>query len=145
MTRPQIQAEIPGTEDTTRDPAMDERLWSYLDGKEEQARIGRDLKLRLSVLFAAMAEKGIDRIPYIDRASGKRKFFYADRSPKPKTTKEPRARKPKDEKKAEKQREKKEREQAESVEHRKVSRAEVEKDIGPLDPFAATREAMEAR
>lgn len=141
MTK-QNQFEIPGTQDPDIDQAMKDRLWAYLDAKDVQRRASGDTKLKLSVLFAAMTEAGIERVPYVDAVSGKRRYFVADKSPKPKSVKEPRAKRAKDEKRAEKRAEKKQRDAEESVEHRKVSRASVEAELGNLDPFAATREAM---
>lgn len=141
MARP-TQFEIPGTEQTDVDQAMKDRLWSYLDAKDAQRRASGDTKLKLTVLFAAMTEAGIERVPYIDPSTGKRRFFVADKTPKPKTTKEPRVKRAKDERRAEKKAEKKQRDAEESVEHRKVSRASVEAEIGPLDPFASVRDAM---
>lgn len=143
MAKRPTQFEIPGTEETDVDQAMKDRLWAYLDAKDAQRRASGDTKLKLTVLFAAMSEAGLERVPYVDPMSGKRRYFVADKTPKPKTTKEPRVKRAKDERKAEKRAEKKQRDAEESVEHRKVSRASVEKEIGPLDPFEATRAAME--
>lgn len=162
MTRPQIQAEIPGTEAPTPDAALLDRLWSYFDARDEQKRKAADTKLKLAVLFAAMAEAGIERLAYLDPASGKRRYFTRDQTPRPKIVKEPRTRTPKAERaaerKAEKAKAKRETDAAEAVEHRKVSRESVEAEIGrkltvngvevlpPVeddDPFEQTRRALE--
>ena len=139
MSKRQEQTQIPGTEPediTTRED--DARLYAWLDAKTVQRKAAGDTKLAHSVLIAALAERGIDRYPYVDQFTGKKRFLVVKREPRATTTKvpaPPRARRSRKHPEIEAKLPDEDR-----VEHRKVSRESVEAEI---DPFAATRRSME--
>lgn len=138
MPRPQIQAFIPGTEPPP-EPKNDEvetLMWSWLDQLDENKRGAASAKMRHASLLAKLKELGIDRYPYTDAFTGKKRYVVVNAEPKLKTTNVP---KPPREKKSKKQREKQD--PAEQVEVRTVPRATVEHE---LDPFASVRSSMEA-
>ena len=141
------QTYIPGTEPTP-DPAHDPEISAQVDAwqkaKQEQREAADTTAIRHAKLLELLNDRGVARYPYTDPATGRKRYVVVEAEPKAKLTK-PIAQKPKDERKAEKRAEKRDVQLAASVEHRKVSRAEVEAEMGPTDPFRATREAMEAR
>lgn len=138
----QQQTEIPGTEQV-RNPEIEQALDAWLDAKESQKDASQTTKLRHHSLLLRLAESGIDRYPYIDARTGKKKHVVIARDPKAKTVAAPKESKlrrdrgevdePGEEVTAPVDK------NADKVEHRKVSRASVEKEI---DPFASTRAAM---
>lgn len=144
------QTELPGVEDTSKDPDIERDLDAYLDALDAAKQAAADRKLKHTVLIARLL--GADRhvYPYVDRA-GKKKRIRVDVSSKIKTERDVssgRKRKQDDvdlspgekaEAAAEKERKKAEAE-ANRVESRRVRREDVEAEI---DPFAATRAAME--
>lgn len=135
MTKNPEQTFLPGTEpppDPVKTAEDDARVHAWLDAKAAQAKAADHAKLAHLVLITALAERGIERYPYVDAFTGDKRFVVVKREPKASTTKAPKARKPR------RAREPKA-EPAEQVEHRKVSRESVA-DI--VDPFAKTREAM---
>lgn len=135
MTRNPEQTFIPGTEpppEPERDVAIDEILHGWLDAKAAQKKAADDTRLRHLVLVATLAERGIDRYPYVDAFTGKKRFVAVKRDPKAVTTKAPKPPKPR------KEREPKA-DPADQVEHRKVSRESVAAEI---DPFGTTRSNM---
>jgi len=134
------QTEIPGTEDPARDHEADERLFAWLDAKSAQRKAADTTKIKHASLLERLGELGIDRYAYLDQFSGKKRFVVVKREPKVVTTrapKPPRARRSRKHPEVEAKLP-----DAERVEHRKVSRASVEAEI---DPFGATRAAMEPR
>ncbi len=137
-TKPAEQTFIPGTEpapEPERDQDADDRVYAWLDAKAAQKKAADTTKIKHASLLERLAELGVDRYPYLDQFTGKKRFVVVKREPKAGTTNAPKPRKV---------REKREREKpdpAEQVEHRKVSRASVEAEI---DPFASTRKAMES-
>lgn len=131
------QLEIPGAEDATRIPEVDEALYGWLDAKAAQRKAAETTKIKHASLLERLGAlvPDTERYAYLDQFTGKKRFVVVKRDPKAATTNAPKPPKPK--------REPKERtkvDPAEQVEHRKVSRASVELEI---DPFAKTRAAME--
>lgn len=122
------QLEIPGCEDPARD------LYAWLDAKDDQRRAADTSKIRHDKLLELLAARGIERYPYLERTSGKKRYVVADKTPKAKIVKPPAVRAPKRRREATPP--------EEQVEHRKVPRKSVEHE---LDPFAGTRSAMEER
>lgn len=136
------QTEIPGTEtptDTAVTPELDAQVHGWLDAKDAQVKAATDTKLRHTVLLVKLAEAGVQRYPYTDRATGKKHYVVVARDPKAKTIKAPKPKTAKQEAKADKAKEKREKDAAETVEQRTVSRESVADEI---DPFARTRQAM---
>jgi hypothetical protein len=136
---------IDGTEPPPepKDPAIDEALDAWLEAKNEQKNSAAATKIRHATLCTRITEAGIERYPYIDRTTGKKRYVYPDTTPKLKTSPAPRPRK---EKRPKRGPDKGWAENVEvvilpdeKVEKRKVSRASVEKEI---DPFASMRAAM---
>jgi hypothetical protein len=139
MTRPQIQSFIPGTEpppDPVKNDEVETLMWSWLDQRDENKRGAATVKMRHATLLEKLKELGIDRYPYVDAFTGKKRYVVVNREPKLKTTNVP---KPPREKKPKKSREKPNPD--EQVEVRTIPRSSIEHE---LDPFAATRAAMEA-
>lgn len=140
MTKRQEQTQIPGTEPediTTRDD--DARLYAWLDAKAAQKKAAATTRDTHLILIAALAERGIDRYPYTCAFTGKKRFLVVKREPRATTTKvpaPPRARRSRKHPEIESVL------PEERVEHRKVSRESVAAEI---DPFGATRAAMEPR
>lgn len=130
------QTEIPGTEVpdvTTRED--DARVFAWLDAKAAQKKAAQHAKDAHLVLVTALQERGIERYPFVDQFTGKKRFIAVEKLPKAKATNAPKPPKARREKKPRDPKP----DPAEQVEHRKVSRASVEAEI---DPFAATREKM---
>lgn len=146
----QEQTFIPGTE-PVRNPDIEQALDAWMAAKAEQKDAAETTRLRHTSLLLRLAEAGIERYPYIDPSSGKKKLVVVARDPKAKTITAPKESKlrrdrgeadepgeevtesPRDSKSKTSAKESK-------VEHRKVSRASVEDEI---DPFARTRAAMD--
>lgn len=149
MTRPAIQTFIPGTEppDAGRSDAVDEIVYAWLDSREEQKRHGESTKIRHATLLAKLAELGLERYPYLERTSGKKRYVAADRTPKVKIIRPPQLRMGRRGKKIRVERadsdapakETAAEKDANTVEHRKVPRKSVEKEI---DGFAQVRSDM---
>lgn len=138
MSKPAEQLYIDGTEpppDPAKDHEADDRLYAWLDAKSAQKKAADATRIKHASLLERLGELGIDRYPYVDRFTGKKRFLVVKREPKAATTNAPKLRRPR----AKREREKPD--PAEQVEHRKVSRASVESEI---DPFATTRAAMES-
>lgn len=134
-------------------PEVREKIYAALDLKYEHAQLGERVKAAFDAAMLSLAEHKLEQHPYIDRKSGKKRFFVADTTPKARTMAAPRrggddkedeqtpdaSLAEKLEAKAEKKATRKAEAEAAKVEKRTVSRASVESD---LDPFAATRSAM---
>lgn len=141
MSKPKKKPEqlfIDGTEpppDPARDPDVDDAVFAWLDAKAAQRKAADTTKIKHASLLAMLGDKEIERYPYLDQFTGKKRFVVVKREPKAATTNAPKPPKPKRERK-----ERKKPDPAEQVEHRKVSRASVEAEI---DPFAATRRSMD--
>ncbi len=126
-----------------RNEQVDEALYAWLDAQERQRGTADATKVKHAVLLARMAEAKVERYPYLDPSSGKKRTVVVARDPKAKTLAAPKERKP--------DREPKERKpKPETVESRKVPRAQALRDIAEhqpppdADPFDATRQAMDA-
>jgi hypothetical protein len=136
------QQNIPGTE-PVEIPAVRDALHKFLDDKDEHAQVGRRKKMSHDVLIALMQEHKVERYPYTDSVTGKKKHVYA----KPKITatliNAPRG----SAKNADRERPDIDAEitdpKADKVESRRVSRESVAEEIGEVDGFAATRKLME--
>lgn len=133
------QLEIAGTERPDKNPDIERALDAWLEAKDEQKGSGERVKLRHSSLLIQMADAGIERYPYIDSSSGKRKEVVIARDPKAKTITAVRFRRDEPDDPGEEVTPPQDK-NADKVEHRKVSRASVEKEI---DPFGSTRTALE--
>jgi hypothetical protein len=160
MTRPQIQSTIPGTEsdeDKIQTPELTARVHAWLDAQEAQRRASLETKTIHALMIAELTLANVKRYPYLDRKTGHKRYVTVAAEPKAKTIKAPTAKQEgrkarAAERAAEKAKEKREADKAESVEHRKVSRT-PEHDaitkpkplaiVEDVDPFAATRAAME--
>jgi hypothetical protein len=126
--------------DETPDPDVPEcrdAIYAWLDAKDEQARASERTKTAADAAMIALAEHKLESHPYVDPKSGKKRYFVADTTPKPKTQAAVRQRNP-DEDEDDVAEEVETRDEV--VEVRRVSRASVEKEI---DPFSSTRKAME--
>lgn len=145
MTRQPRQLEVPGTHDPDEPeipPDFHDRLHDHL-GQEENLKAERErMKDQRDSLIASMVEAGIERIPYTDATSGKRKYFVADRTARAKKIsaagsdgKAKRARE-RDVEIGEEIDAKKD-----IIEQRRVRRTREHDELA--DPFAATRKSME--
>lgn len=148
------QAEIPGTE-VPKNPDIERALDAWLAACDGAKRAAETKKLAHAVLVLQMQQAGLERYPYLDPSSGKKKQVVIARDPKARSTSAPggrRARKANDsdlsdaeraERKTELLRKKSDSE-SNSVESRRVRREDVaELREEHVDPFAATRAAME--
>jgi hypothetical protein len=154
MTRPQVQAVIPGCEsddEKIQTPELTARVHAWLDAQEAQRRAALETRTVHALMVAELVLANVKRYPYLDRSTGKKHYVVVARDPKAKTIKAPKPKTAKQEAKADKAAEKKQRDKAESVEHRKVSRASVEGELrhavpavpDDVDPFERTRRAMD--
>lgn len=107
-----------------------------------------------ALMIAELALANIPRYPYLDRATGAKRYVVVKADPKAATIKAPskKQQSAKAERAAEKRGEKKAADEAARVEVRKIdgdkARAEIRKPAPAADvsdPFAATRERMEQR
>lgn len=142
-TRIQKQSYLPGAEPPD-DPDIEEinqGLDAYLSAQGDQKQAGETTRIRHASLVQLISDHGLDRYPYIDPASGKKKHIVIARDPKLKSVPAPKKKQRREEPgesvepkpkptRAEKD--------AETVEHRKVNRADVVKELN-LDPFAGVR------
>lgn len=138
MARTQKQTYIPGTApaDDPNIEAVNLALDAWNGAKQEQKTASEATKIRHMSLVETMLEHGLDRYPYIDAQTGKKKHVVIKRDPRAATTNAPRVRR----EDAEPGEAVEPRPTTETVEHRKVSHASVANEV---DPFAATRAAME--
>jgi len=153
------QTYFPGTEPPPEDPQrtaeLDTMVNEIVDLEREAARLRITKNLKHSVFISLCIERGIDRYPFIDPATGKKRYKNVKREPKLTTTNAPKPRKPKKERKAKPfaddadkspeeknaaRLEAKVEAEANRVEHRKVPRATVERDV---DPFGAQRKELD--
>ena len=122
-------------------PEIKERLHAWLDAKDSQRTAAESTRLRHDVLIAKMVELGIDRYPYVDAITGKRKHVVADRTPKAKVVNAPSPKKRRDVEPddatppANGSRKSKDVAPSEQVESRRVPRTKEHDDLA--DPFAA--------
>jgi hypothetical protein len=131
-----------GTEpppDPARDSEADERVYAWLDAKAAQKKALDVTKIKHASMLERLGELKVERYPYTDQFSGKKRFVVVKRDPKAVMTSVPRAPKPRF---AKTPRKSTKVDPAEQVEHRKVSRASVQAEI---DPFGATRENMNGK
>lgn len=129
-------------------PEVLEKIHAWLDAKDEQAAAAERTKAASDAAMAALAEHGLEQHPYVDGKTGKRRWFVADTTPKPKTISFPRRRKQEDDveigeevEATERPKKKAKTKPEDVVEKRRVSRTK-EHDV-MADPFAATRAGME--
>lgn len=149
------QTFIPGTE-PVRNPEIEQALDAWMSAKDDQKDAASTTKIRHQSLLLRLAEVGIDRYPYIDPSTGKKRMVVVARDPKAKTITAPKDSKQRRDRgeldelgeevtvataKVEKLKAKA-KQKADKVEHRKVPRASVEAEI---DPFAATRASMDPK
>lgn len=135
------QTELPGVEDTTKDPDIERALDTWLQDQERARQVAKDVALSHSVLLMHITAKGRETYPYIDPKTGKRKQLRPKATVK--VVSEKLQRKPRDDDDQEHTRRNGKPADASDedtrVESRRVSRASVEAEI---DPFGATRGAM---
>jgi len=120
------QQQIPGTE--TKEPSIpeiDDVLDAWLAAKNDQRTAADTTKIRHASLLERMQEYEIERYPFIDPATGKKKHVVCDRTPKAKMVNAPR-----------RARDEQDEEPGEAVEV-------DDGDPRSADPFAATRQAVE--
>jgi DNA adenine methylase len=67
------QLEIRGTEDK-ENPEIKEKINAWLDAKDAQADAGQKTKKRHAEVILAIQSAGLDRYPFIDPKTGKRKY-----------------------------------------------------------------------
>lgn len=132
-----LQDDMRPADEPPEHPDVRDAIHHWLDAKDEQAAASERTKAAADSAMAKLKEHELDGHPYIDPKSGKRKFFVADTTPKPKTMSARARRKQEDD--VEIGEEVEAAEEDNVVEKRRVSRASVEAEI---DPFAATRAAM---
>lgn len=139
------QTSIPGTE-TEIPESVKDSVHKWLDDCDEQRQVSKRRKMSHDVMLQHMAEAGIDRAPYIDSLTGKKKHVYADRTAKAKVINAPRPPK-NDNRDRDYDRPEVDAEitldpNADKVEMRRVSRASVAEEIGEVDGFASVRALM---
>jgi hypothetical protein len=78
------QLYIDGTEPPDA-PAVRSALHEWLDAKEERSAAAERVKLRHDALLMQMAEHKLERYPYVDATTGKRKHVVADKTPRART------------------------------------------------------------
>lgn len=128
--------------DPVRNPELDKLVDAVLEAEDAQRAATATKKLRYEVYLAELAIRGLDRYPYVDARTGKKRYLGRKTTTTVAKTNAPRMPKPKDEAKAEKRAEKKQREKDEAVESRRVPRATVADEIGETDGFAGLRQRM---
>jgi hypothetical protein len=84
------QQYIPGTA-PVEVPEVRDALHAWLDAKDEQRRNSKAVKLAHDVLIGHMQEQKIERYPYTDSITGKKKHVFADRTAKAKVINAPRS------------------------------------------------------
>lgn len=147
------QLEINGTEQT-KNADIERALDKWLEGKDIAKQASEDLKLRHATLLLHVTTAGLQVYSYLDPRTGKRKRIRVATDPKIKAEADgPRGRKKRerdvetDVEKAERKAAKLEAKaaaQANTVESRRVKRDSVEElREETMDPFAATRRAMD--
>lgn len=85
-----VQTFIPGTEPADVPSVVRDAVHKWLDDCDEGRQVSRRRKMSHDLMIAQMLEHGIERAPYTDSISGKKKHVYADRTPKAKTINAPR-------------------------------------------------------
>jgi hypothetical protein len=130
------QLYIEGTEPPEDPPVIPEvaqAVDAWLAAKKKQANAAEATKMRHEILLGHLQEHKIERYPFIDQVTGRKKYVVADRTPKAKTITAPSKKQEGRDVTSKAERE------AGQVESRRVPRAEVEAEI---DPFASTRGEM---
>jgi hypothetical protein len=145
------QTEIPGTEDKTRVPAVEEAIGLWLDAKVQQRRASDESKNKHATMIALFAEHKLDSHMYTDPKSGKQRRLWlaAEKKAKSSAVAAPRVSGrrgrrggPRRDVDAEIAGEDKAPKEDTTVEMRRVPRKSVEKEI---DGFGSVRERMEAK
>lgn len=142
------QTYIPGTEPADVPSAVRDAVHQWLDDCDEARQVSKRRKMSHDVMIAQMLEHKLERAPYTDSITGKKKHVYADKTPKAKVINAPRPSK----------NAKHDRDydrpaidaeivdpNADKVESRRVSRSSVADEIGEgagADPFARVRGLM---
>jgi len=127
-------------------PDVRERLHAELDLADTLRGLRTQFKAAQDATTAKMVELGITRHPYVDSRSGNKRFRLADTTAKAKTIAaagSPAKRKSKRRREADEKDPDVADPTVDRVESRRVSRESVEREIGPLDPFANTRGLMD--
>lgn len=139
------QTYLPGTEPAHHNADIEKALDAWFEARSSQRSAADATKIRHEALLLHMGHAGVESYPYVDPMTGKKRLVKVDRTPKAKTATAPKwSKRDADaatpEEAEEKRKERKAKKQADKVEVRRVPRKSVEKE---LDPFAATRAAME--
>lgn len=119
--------------DPTRTPELDAKLWAWLESRDEQRRVGEKRKDHEHLLMHALVEAGIEKYPYLDPSTQKKRFFVADKTPKAKTVSAHEPKMPKPKKRDAEEIAKREETEANRVEQRRVSRASVDAELAERD------------
>lgn len=160
---PREQTFIPGTapppEDPQRTPDLDAVVYAWLTAQSDQRHAADVTKIKHAAMLERLAEAGCETYPYVDEKSGRKRYVVVDRTPKAKKKAAAGGGKSKKAKrskrfaadhdddlkdangKAADKAQKRIDDDANRVESRRVPRDSVEEQI---DPFAATRGALEA-
>lgn len=136
MTKHPEQLFIAGTEpapDPAKNPMTDLRIFEWLEAKDEKRRTADRCKDREHLLMVDMQERGLDRYPYIDSLTGKKRYFVADKTPKPKTIAAFEPKKPKAKKRDPEEIAKREATEANSIEQRRVPRGRVTAELAEAE------------
>jgi hypothetical protein len=140
------QTYIPGTEPKDVPSEVRDALNNWLDAKDEKRQLSKRESEAHEVLLTRADEAKLDRVPYVDSITGKKKHVVVASVRKAKVINAPSPRK---------QREAEDRERPEveaeitvsgddKVESRRVSRESVAAELGEEDPFAGLRSRMAA-
>ncbi len=125
-------------------PEIRDGIYEWLSLKDEQAQLADRIKAKGDALMVQLKEHKLEHHPYVDPKTGKKKWWVADTTPKPKTITAPRKKRREDDAQIGDEIEATDRpkkaKDEDVVEKRRVSRKSVEKEI---DGFAATRRAMD--
>jgi hypothetical protein len=139
------QTSIPGTE-PVEVPEVRDALHKYLDLKDEQRQSSLRAREAHGVLMAHMLEAKVERYPYVDSITGKKKHVLADRTPKAKLINAPAPKRGREDRERPEIDAEIKDPSADKVETRRVSRESALAEIkgnAPKDGFAATRALME--
>lgn len=131
------QSFFPGTEppDVVSVAAIDDAIDSWNDAKRERREAADAVKIKHATMLELLKEHKLERYPYTDPKTGKRRQIRIKAEPKIVSERETTRTTDDDDRD--------EPPPDGTVEMRRVSRADVEAEIGPSDPFAATRKSLE--
>lgn len=123
-------------------PTIRAAIHDWLDARDEQRRASLKTRSKHDAMIASMLEQKVDRHPYTDSITGKRRYVLADRTARAKVMNVPGQPKKKRSKRGGPRRDDDVEivdPNADKVESRRVSRESVKNEI---DPFASTRDGL---